>query len=286
MAKETNRQRLQELIARDVDPEEFKVDTVRRRLYAPKGYVIVDDRDKPGDAVHVGRDTCRVINQPRYQQWIRPATDEELASLEVCYWCMNDSGVSGLGSERAGRAAGGLRPHRLGRRVRDGQAPPLARDNRLARPHAQPDHLSTQTQAGGPASSSTTSGGIGAGAQESPVEGGICPAERVAGTDRASACASREPWPECPSRVNGALAARSHVHRRSASLLASRRLAVTAPPAGGRKGRFGPASFVSAPARHTEAPRRGEKSRRRVPFPDRTRRPPRPIPRTLATTRA
>ena len=98
MAKETNRQRLQELIARDVDPEEFKVDTVRRRLYAPKGYVIVNDRDKPGTAVHVGRDTCRVINHFE-SKWIRPATDEELASLEVCHWCMNDSGVSGLGSE-------------------------------------------------------------------------------------------------------------------------------------------------------------------------------------------
>ena len=36
MAKETNRQRLQELIAR-APPDEFKVDPVRRRLYAPKG---------------------------------------------------------------------------------------------------------------------------------------------------------------------------------------------------------------------------------------------------------
>ena len=98
IAKETNRQRLQELIARDVNPVEFKVDTVKRRLYAPKGYVIVDDRDKPGKAVHVGRDTCRVINYYEPKS-IRPATDEELASLEVCYWCMNDSGVSGLGSE-------------------------------------------------------------------------------------------------------------------------------------------------------------------------------------------
>jgi hypothetical protein len=98
MANETNRQRLQELIARDVDPEEVKVDTVRLRLYAPNGYVIVNDGDKPGTAVHVGRDTCRIITHYE-SKWIRPATDEELASLEVCHWCMNDSGVSGLGSE-------------------------------------------------------------------------------------------------------------------------------------------------------------------------------------------
>ena len=98
IAKDTNRQRLRELIARDVAPNEFKVDTVTRRLYAPKGYVIVNDRDKPGKAVHVGRDTCRIINNFE-SKWIRPATDEELASLEVCHWCMNDSGVSGLGSE-------------------------------------------------------------------------------------------------------------------------------------------------------------------------------------------
>ena len=64
----------------------------------PKGYVIVNDRDKPGTVVHVGRDTCRIINHYE-SKWIRPATDEELASLEVCHWCMNDSGVSGLGSE-------------------------------------------------------------------------------------------------------------------------------------------------------------------------------------------
>ena len=98
MAKETNRQRLKELMARDVNPEQFKVDTVRRRLYAPKGYVIVNDQDNPGTAVHVGRDTCRALTRFA-SKWIRPATAEELASLEVCYWCMNDSGVSGLGSE-------------------------------------------------------------------------------------------------------------------------------------------------------------------------------------------
>src|SRR5829696_1156050 len=63
-----------------------------------------------------------------------------------------------------------------------------------------------------------------------------------------------------------------------------RRLAVTAPPVGGRKGRFGPASFVSASARRTARPRRGEKSRRRVPFPDRTRRPLRPSPRKRRPT--
>src|SRR4051812_20410893 len=48
-------------------------------------------------------------------------------------------------------------------------------------------------------------------------------------------------------------------------------------PVGGRKGRVGPASFVSAAARR--AKRRGvEKSRRRVPFPDWPRRPRTPIP--------
>jgi hypothetical protein len=51
-----------------------------------------------GRVAHIGRDTCRVIN--RYEaKRIRRATDEELARLTVCHWCMEDSGVSGLGSE-------------------------------------------------------------------------------------------------------------------------------------------------------------------------------------------
>ena len=97
MIKDSNRRRRLELLDRGVDPGTVTVAPDTRR-YAQKGFVLVDDDDHPGQVVHIGRDTCRVIN--RYEpKWIRRATDEELARLTVCYWCMEDSGVSGLGSE-------------------------------------------------------------------------------------------------------------------------------------------------------------------------------------------
>ena len=101
MIKNTNRRRRRELLDRGVDLDAFTVEPGKRRLYARKGYVIMAREDGSigrGQAVHIGRDTCRVIN--RFEpKWIREATDEELASLDVCHWCMEDSGRSGLTTE-------------------------------------------------------------------------------------------------------------------------------------------------------------------------------------------
>jgi hypothetical protein len=100
MIRATNRRRRRELLDRGVDLDAFRVEPRTRRLYARRGYVIMleDGTIGPGQAVHIGRDTCRVIN--RYEpKWIRAATDEELASHEVCFWCKEDSGLSGLTTE-------------------------------------------------------------------------------------------------------------------------------------------------------------------------------------------
>ena len=101
MIKATNRRSRRELLDRGVDPGAFKVEPGKRRLYARSGYVIMLHEDGTigrGQAVHIGRDTCRVINRFEPKD-IREATDEELASLDVCHWCMEDSGVSGLTTE-------------------------------------------------------------------------------------------------------------------------------------------------------------------------------------------
>lgn len=101
MIKDTNRHRRRELLDRGVDLDAFKVEPGKRRLYARRGYVIMLHEDGTigrNQAVHIGRDTCRVIN--RFEpKWIREATDEELASLGVCQWCLEDSGMSGLTTE-------------------------------------------------------------------------------------------------------------------------------------------------------------------------------------------
>lgn len=96
MIKDTNRRRRRELLDRGVDLDAFKVEPGKRRLYARRGYVI--EPVGPRSAVHIGRDTCRVIN--RFEaKWIREATDEELAENEVCHWCLEDTGRSGVGTE-------------------------------------------------------------------------------------------------------------------------------------------------------------------------------------------
>ena len=60
--------------------------------------VLEDGTIGRNQAVHIGRDTCRVIN--RFEpKWIREATDEELASHDVCHWCLEDSGMSGVTTE-------------------------------------------------------------------------------------------------------------------------------------------------------------------------------------------
>jgi hypothetical protein len=52
----------------------------------------------PRSAVHIGRDTCRVINRLE-AKWIRETTDKELAENDVCHWCLEDTGRSGVGRE-------------------------------------------------------------------------------------------------------------------------------------------------------------------------------------------
>ncbi len=96
MIKHTNRRRRRELLDRGIDLGAFKVEPGRRRLYARRGYVI--EPVGPRSAVHIGRDTCRVIN--RFEaKWIREATDKELAENDVRHWCLEDTGRSGVGTE-------------------------------------------------------------------------------------------------------------------------------------------------------------------------------------------
>ena len=100
MIKNTNRRRRRELLDRGVDLDAFKVEPGERQLHAKRGYVIMldDGTIARNQAVHIGHDTCRVIN--RFEpKWIREATDEELASHGVCHWCLEDSGRSGLTTE-------------------------------------------------------------------------------------------------------------------------------------------------------------------------------------------
>jgi len=101
LIKATNRRRRRELLDRGVDVDAFKVEPGKGRLYARRGYVIMLHEDGTigrGQAVHIGRDTCRVINRFEPKD-IRTATDEELASLGVCHWCLEDTGRSGLTTE-------------------------------------------------------------------------------------------------------------------------------------------------------------------------------------------
>jgi hypothetical protein len=99
LVKQTNRARRRQLVDRGIDVEAAEVKP-GRRLQARRGYVIMLEDGTIGrnQAVHIGRDTCRVIN--RFEpKWIRPATDNELAEHAVCGWCLHDTGPVGVGVE-------------------------------------------------------------------------------------------------------------------------------------------------------------------------------------------
>lgn len=65
IVKNTNRRRRRELRDRGVDLDGFKVEPGDKRLHARRGYVIMLEDGTIGrrQAVHVGRDTCRVITR-------------------------------------------------------------------------------------------------------------------------------------------------------------------------------------------------------------------------------
>lgn len=59
------------------------------------GYVVVNDQDQPGQAIHASRDSCHVVERYNAMGFVREATQDELDRLGPCGHCLKGVYSSG-----------------------------------------------------------------------------------------------------------------------------------------------------------------------------------------------